>query len=345
MFRQEEVFFDNWNEMTIDAMQKRRFKQMVSRLAPLGISKLETLNQKALDARIEQSWQNIPRKPMHRQQMDEVWKSVIGSIEIQADSLSAEEHCLAERALILGGSARIEDIQELEAAWALSMRLWGCVGLVSEKPYLELEAPVMAHIARAFARSEHEKIRQKLELFGMQLTAQLYQAGAVDDRGPQRIIGSEILCGEDHEVRMQLARRYLWAGWDCVDHAGRVFLVHSALACPRRLLKSCRARQERITLDCSTITMGTANILPEEIPLQNMLERVITGALRDGLHAQDVTRNIRFLCKQGAPLRVMESVLQDALIVCLSSSMRQALRDMYYQIPKWMESDELYAFQ
>ena len=76
-----------------------------------------------------------------------------------------------------------------------------------------------------------------------------------------------------------------------------------------------------------------------------MLERVITGALRDGLHAQDVTRNIRFLCKQGAPLRVMESVLQDALIVCVSSSMRQALRDMYYQIPKWMESDELYAFQ
>ena len=87
------------------------------------------------------------------------------------------------------------------------------------------------------------------------------------------------------------------------------------------------------------------DILPEEVPLQKMLEDMIKSGLRAGVCAQDVARNIRFLCKQGAPLRVMESVLQDALIVCLSSSMRQALRDMYYQIPKWMESDELYAFQ
>lgn len=82
------------------------------------------------------------------------------------------------------------------------------------------------------------------------------------------------------------------------------------------------------------------DILPEEIPLQQNLERAIRGALRDEYRAEDVARSIRFLCKQGAPLQAMEDVLQSALIVYLSTGMRDVLANMYYRLPKWIESIE-----
>ena len=87
------------------------------------------------------------------------------------------------------------------------------------------------------------------------------------------------------------------------------------------------------------------DILPEEIPLQMALERIIDDALRDGYRAQDVARNIRFLCKQGAPLQAMEEVLQNTLIVYVSTGMRGALANMYYSMPKWIESSEHAALQ
>ena len=82
------------------------------------------------------------------------------------------------------------------------------------------------------------------------------------------------------------------------------------------------------------------DILPEEIPLQRDLERVIRGALRDEYREEDVARSIRLLCKQGAPLEAMEDVLQNTLIVYLSTGMRSALANMYYSMPKWIESAE-----
>ena len=156
MFRQEEILMGGWQDKTLEAMQKRRFEQQIAQLPPLGAGRLSELTPRAFERRIEHCWQEIERKPMRAQQMSHVWKRVLSSIEMQADCLSAQEHELAERALILGGSVRLEDAQELEAARALSLRLWASVGVVSGKPYLELETPVLEPAARAFAREEHE---------------------------------------------------------------------------------------------------------------------------------------------------------------------------------------------
>ena len=87
------------------------------------------------------------------------------------------------------------------------------------------------------------------------------------------------------------------------------------------------------------------DILPEEIPLERKLEQAIAGALREPVSAHDVARTVRFLCKQGAPLAAMEDVLQSALIVRVTSSMRGALREMYYTMPKWAESRECASLQ
>ena len=345
MFRQQEIFVGGWQEKTIEAMLKRRFEQMVAQLPPLGAGRLEALMPSAFERKLEQCWQDVEKKPMRAQQLGEVWKSVLSTIGMQADCLSHEEHELVERALILGGSARIEDALELEAARALSLRLWASVGLVSGKPYIELERPVLEPVAKAFAREEHEMTRQRLEAFSAGLTGMLYRMGAIDDRQPQQALLRDVLGGRtDDEVLVQLARRYLWASYDCVDYSGGVMLVHAALADPTNLIASSRRRPGLLMLPQEELRMQM-DILPEEIPLQRELERAIGGALRDGFQAQDVARNLRYLCKQGAPLSAMEEVLQSALIVYVSASMRGALCNMYYRIPKWIECSEKSALQ
>ncbi|MDD7175894.1 MAG: hypothetical protein PUH70_12620 [Clostridiales bacterium] len=345
MFRQEEVFVGGWKEKTLESMQRRRFEQRIAQLAPLGAVRLEALPPAALARKLEQSWQDIERKPMRSQQLAEVWRAVLSTISRQADCLSREEHDLVERALVLGGSAPIEDPTELEAARALSLRLWACVGLVSGKPYIELEAPVLQPVARAFAREEHEAIRRRFEALEGYLSSTLYRVGAMDDRQPQQLILSEVLgSGADDELAMQLARRYLWASFDCVDYSGGVMLVHPALADPHHVIAA-RCRRSSLLLPPAGQTALLMDILPEEIPLQADLERVIEGGLRAGLQATEVARTLRFLCKQGAPLPAMEEVLQASLIVYISPAMRGALANMYYMMPKWIECAEHGALQ
>lgn len=345
MFRQEEVFIGGWQDKTVEAMQRRRFEQMVGQLPPLGAGRLESLSPRALERKLEQSWQDIQRKPMRTQQLGEVWKGVLRTIDRQADCLSREEHELVERALILGGSALIEDALELEAARALSLRLWASVGLVSGRPYIELETPVLRPVAKAFARPEHERIRRRFESFSAYLAGTLYRVGAIDDRQPQQLILRDVLGSpRDDELMIQLARRYLWASYDCVDYSGGVLLVHPALADPRNLIAAGRRRPGMLLMpqEDSCVQM---DILPEEIPLQRDLERTLDGALRDGHQAQDVARTIRFLCKQGAPLPALEEVLQSTLIVFVTDAMRYALSNLYYRMPKWIECAERTALQ
>lgn len=342
MFRQEEVLIGGWGERTLEAMQRRRFEQCVAQLPPLGSGRLAELPPKVLERRIEQCWQDVERKPMRAQQLGAVWKSVLSHIEIQADCLSREEHELVERALILGGCVQLEDVQELEAAKALSLRLWASVGVISGRPYIELETPVLEPVARAFARMAHEDVRNRLDAFHDWLAGVLYRNGAIDDRKPQQMLLGDILPQiPEQELRIQLARRYLWASCDCVDYSGGVLLVHSALADPGHLIAAGRRRSGLLTMQMDL----SADILPEEIPLQQGLERAIRGALRDEYRAEDVARSIRFLCKQGAPLDAMEDVLQNALIVHVSTGMRGALANMYYSMPKWIEASECAALQ
>ena len=132
MFRQEEVFPGGWPDKTVEAMRKRRFEQSIRQMEPLDANRLETLTPGALARRLEQSWQEVKRRPMYHQQLTQVWKQVLETIDAQADCLSNEEHELVERAIILGGTAQIEDAAELEAARALSLRLWANIGLISD---------------------------------------------------------------------------------------------------------------------------------------------------------------------------------------------------------------------
>ena len=338
MFRQMGTFVGGWKDKTVEAMHKRRFEAMVAQLPNLGAERLENLSVHALERRLERCWIDVERKPIRKQQEAVARAAVLSNIERQADCLSQDEHELVERALILGGCAQINDMPELEAAQALSLRLWGNVGLVSGKPFLELDPEVLRPVATAFARSAHEEIRQRFDAFHRHMNSLLYQAGVLDDRHPQKMILRDVLQGDNDVAACQLARQYLWASYDCMDYEDGVLLVHDAFAEPKRI---CADMRRRTGLLISRGHIQTAfDILPEEIPLQVELERVIAHALRENKSAYDVATSIRFLCKQGAPLVAMEEVLQSALIVHLTPEMRGALRNMYYAMPKWIENSE-----
>ena len=98
MFRQKEVFWGGWQDKTPEAMQKRRFEQSIKGMEPLAANRLAALPLEALRRRLEQSWQNVKRKPMYHQQLTQVWEQVLETIDAQADCLSNEEHELVERA-------------------------------------------------------------------------------------------------------------------------------------------------------------------------------------------------------------------------------------------------------
>ena len=345
MFRMEEVILGGWREKTIEAMRRRRFETMVSRLQPLGAQQLAMLSPLEFGRRLELCWQDIERKPIRAQQLAMVRKSVLSSVKQHADCLSMEEHALVERALILGGSVWIQDAQELEAAHALSLRLWGAVGMVSQRPCFELEHEIMEPVAKAIAREEHEAIRARFEGFTKKLSALLYCYGAMDDRLPQRMIIQDVLeHWVDKQQMSELARKYLWSSFDCIDYGGNVVLLHSALADPYELLAAGR-RMSNAHLQAGLIHRDGEDILQEEIVLQETLERAIHDAVRPGMDEKETVRNLRFLCKQGAPLNALEEVLQSCLIVLLTSAMRRALEDMYYMTPKWIDCMRGHSFQ
>lgn len=336
MFRLEEVFWGGWQDKTLEAMRRRRFKQNLESLEPLEAERLEALTSGALDRRLETCWQSIERKPLRKQQLAQIWQCILDNIEIQADCLSKEEHELVERTLILGGTAQIEDAAELEAAKALSFRLWANVGLVADKPYIEIEWRVLQPIAQAFARKEHEQTRMRLNSFRDYLSGTLYRVGALDDRLPQQMLLRDVLCVDERdETLKELVRRYLWASFDCVDYKDGVMLIHPALAEPQTIIHSGR-KKSNVLIFPKELSPMVNDILPEEVPLQQELEQSIKGAMRDGHTAKDVAQTLRLLCKQGAPLDAMEEILQESLIVFVSPAMRRALEDLYYMTPKWV---------
>jgi len=345
MFRLEETIVGGWQEKTMEAMRRRRFDAMVGRMPPMSASRLETLTPREFSRRIEGCWQDIERKPMRSQQIAAVKKGVLTSVQLHADYLSDEEHALVERALILGGSARIEDAQELEAAHALSLRLWGNTGLVSGMPYIELSRDIMEPAAKAMDRDEHEEIRFHLKTFSNKISEMLYCQGALDDRLPQRMLIRDVMKdAANSESMLTIARRYLWSSFDCIDYGGDVVLLHPALAEPCEMTTSFR----RVAVchgDTGSMFVNEGDIFTQEIPLQDALERSITGAMRAGMNEKEIARDIRYLCKQNAPLSALEEILQQGLIVLMTTAMRTALVNMFYMTPKWTGLTRGHAYQ
>lgn len=337
MFRSNQEHQIPWGERTLSALRAQRFDRAVRQLPPLTHHSLEQMDMRALTARIEGCWQDIPRKPLRAQQASVAQAAVLRTIERQADCLSQQEHALCERLLAQGGSVRIIDAQEMDAAQALSLRLLAHVGLVGEAPMLTLDACFAPALEQAFGREAHARTRMRLFAYQATVCAALYLAGVLDDREPQRLFTVQVLGEEDaDEEALQLARRYLWASFDCVDYEDGVLLVHPAVTDPHALART-GARLGAFT--ARELLGGMQGILPQEEPLEDALRRALSGALRPGTDEAECVRSLRLLCKQGAPLKALEEVLDSMLMVCRTPRMHAALGAMHAGVVRWDAPD------
>lgn len=164
----------------------------------------------------------------------------------------------------------------------------------------------------------------------------MYRVGALDDRQPQRMILRDILCvNEQDEVFSQLARRYLWASYDCMDYNGGVMLIHPALADPQSVIRGKRNLGGILMMPTAQCVIRI--FCPKRFRFKRNWSARLAGCASRRSQGGGMLRQRCVCCaSRGAPLSALEEVLQASLIVYVSDSMRAALSDLYIQAPKWV---------
>lgn len=335
LFRNGDMPDAEWSERTLERAQKSRFERAVAAMRHVRRDAFEGKSAQELWRTIEQCWQAVAKKPLRAQQEQEARCAVLRALERQADCLSAGEHALVERLLILDGCVLLSDYEELCAAQALSLRLWADVGTQEGRPVCHLDDTLTGPLAAAMARPEHAGVRMRLFSFEATVSAALYIAGALDDRTPQRLFCTQVLLADERDEEAQhLAQQYLWASFDCMDYEDGVLLLHPALYDPRPVL--CGLRPELGEFTAEQIVGGMQGILPEEECAQRAMARALSGALRPGEDAEECAQELRMLIKQGADIEALRAVLAGRVTVMPGGTMMRALRTMLDTVPRWV---------
>ncbi|MCL2545047.1 MAG: hypothetical protein FWE77_03920 [Clostridia bacterium] len=335
MFRTQGIADTDWSARTLSNLRARRWEERVARLREAGDGALSGLTAQQLRSRIERGWQAVPCRPVPAQQEEEALRVVLEALPRQADCLAISEHSLLERLLMDGGCAALEELEELEAAWALRHRLWADVGYLHGQIVARLDGRLARPLREALAQPAHNGVRMRVFSVHATLSGLLYIAGALDDRAPQRLFMEQVLQADPQDEEAQhLAQQYLWAAYDCVDYPQGVLLVHAALADPSPFANGAYP-PEAPELDAAQLLGGMQGVLPVEEPLDAALISLLKHALRPSQDAEECVQELRLLAKQGAPLEAMRRVLTPKLCVLETPAIRYAVRALWQGVPRW----------
>lgn len=317
-------------------MRARRWEERTSHLSEAHDGALTGLTAQELRCRIECGWQAVPCKPVAAQQEAVALRVVLEALPRQVDCLAICEHSLLERLLVEGGHAKLEELEELEAALALRHRLWADVGLLDGRVIARLDSRLMQPLREAMERPAHTAARMRLFSVHATISGLLYIAGALDDRAPQRLFMEQVLQADEQDEEAQhLAQKYLWAAYDCVDYPQGVLLVHPALADPLGFVAGWERPMGTPEIDAVRLLGGMQGILPDEEPLDDALAAALRHALRPSQDVDCVVQELRLLAKQGAPLEALHHVLAPKLCVLETPTIRQAVRALWQGVPRW----------
>lgn len=336
MFRKQTIEEPDWRAKTLSAMRAQRWAERVAGLTQVRGGALCGLTAQELRCRIECGWQAVPCKPVPAQQEEIALCVVLDALPRQVDCLSIAEHSLVERLLLEDGCSELEELEELEAAYALRHRLWADVGRDGERVKAKLDSRLTEPLRAAMARPEHAATRMRLFSVHATISGLLYVAGALDDRAPQQLFMAQVLQADPQDEEAQhLAQQYLWAAYDCMDYPEGVLLVHAGWANPLDFVAGWRARPAEDAVDAALLLGGMQGILPVEEPLDATLEAQLQGALRPSHDVAFCVRELRLLAKQGAPLEALHHVLASKLCILETPAIRRALRTLWEGVPRW----------
>ncbi len=336
MFRMQKVTDADWSTRTLSAMRAQRWEDWVSELSEVRDGALSGLTAQELRFRIECGWQAVPCKPVAAQQEEVALRVVLEALPRQVDCLAIPEHSLLERMLVQGGSAVLEELEELEAACALRHRLWVDVGYLAGEIVARLDSRLIQPLREAMERPAHAAVRMRLFSVHATISGLLYIAGALDDCAPQQLFMQQVLQAEPEDEEAQhLARQYLWAAYDCVDYPQGVLLVHPALADPEAFIERWTHPVGAQQVDAVQLLGGMQGVLPVEEPLDAALAAVLKGALRPSQDPDCCVQELRLLAKQGAPLEALHYVLAPKLCVLETPAIRHAIHALWQGVPRW----------
>ena len=338
MLRETNVGRLHWADKTMSVLRQEQLEACDRRLSHLPDVTVFDLTD---DLRTEEIWrcsydaQEHPRvEKLHTRK--ELRAQVLGSLASEAALLSVEEHLLVERLVSLGGTAELIDWEETQAAESLVRRLWCTIARDHGHTVLHLAQALLPPLTLAISSHRHQELREKLMRHDAVIRGLLYIGGLLHYEEPLYHLMSDVL-QDSYACDLNLALRYLRASYDYTyARNGDMLLLHPGLADPEHILAQHQPTPEMaVELDEDTMRGAVDGILPEEVPLFEMLYGLFIGATRPELTPEGAAEDLLMLAKQGVSLVEMQEVLGTLLSIQPTEDMRRAVALVHARTPRW----------
>jgi len=251
--------------------------------------------------------------------------------------LSSAENALMEQLLLAGGRLTSKNWEEIPAAEALQRRLWCSFQSVGETWTLDLAQELRDPLIKAFTKEKHSSARTRTFRYDVTIHGLLYITGFLPAKQPREMFRRDVLKSKADWADV-IADRYMRASFEYItDDNRQVVLLHPALADPYRLLWTLGGRvNAAITLTEESLLGGMNGVLAEEVALNEAMQNELYGNLRPEWRASEAADDLRFLVKQNVSYRDLEEVMASMLCIRPTDGMRQALKNLYNNTPRWI---------
>ena len=327
----------DWGEMTMSMMREKQFEACERRLFAYPSVGLFSHEATELDAMRLLSGSFEKTNDQMLTTLSELRQRVMFRLPLEAQYVSVGEMQLLERLLMNDGEILLGEWDDIGAAEALVRRLWCSFRADGEEWTLMLPKALHESIMLAIHMPEMAAARERVFRFEATIHGLLYIAGLLHSAQPVDVFMREVMRRDD-DLAMEVALRYLQSTFEYVTDAnGDLILLHPGLADPYRMFQM-QPVEGIFTLELSqeVIAGGMNGILPEEIPLHEMLCGALRGALRPEFDLGEAAEDLRMLAKQGVELHEMEEVMASMLSVLPTQPMKDALKMLYQCTPHWM---------
>lgn len=340
MLREASAVHDSeWVEKTMSVLREKQFEACERRLStfpsPGLFSPLVTDVQ--AQALLEHSFYHHEPGNDGLATIADLREKVLRQLPVEALYISAGESALLERLLMENGVVESDDWEEIDAAEALTRRLWCSFTSRGDMWRLSLEQSVQNHLIDALNTASAMKARKALFRYDATIHGLLYIAGFLQSEQPLAFFMNDVMKRKDLLAR-NIAYRYMKATFEYIADTGKsIVLVHPGLADPSRLITTMGLNGEiTLTLDEASLAGGMNGLLPEEAPLHQAMKAALEGHTRPEWEADEAAEDLRFLAKQGVSLATMAEVMASMLCVRPTNGMHTALTNLYNCTPHWI---------
>lgn len=329
---------DHWADKTMSVLRANQLEACGKYLAGLPCRCLFDADCTDADAEnlYDLSYYAVEEKRTTLHTIQELRSRVLTAFPAEFALLSEEEHDLAIRAALSGGTYLLSSWGETDPARCLVRRLWCKVEHREEQITLILPRELCMPMLLLAATDDHRQLRETVNQVLDSVDDSLYLTGAIQANGPMLHLKS-LLKDTFVSAWPHLICRLLRTSFDYLyDRSGEALLIHSGLADPDRLLCSPVASFHLSLLSGEDLTQALNSLESIENPLYDRMLGLLMGAVRPEITPEDAVEDLIILAKQDVPFNDMKEVLSSMLITGFTEEMLQALKDLSTLVPRWL---------